>query len=321
MSVTVRPDAASIGVVQTADAARRAANRRGILAMMGAMASFVINDALVKFSSQSMPGTQLIVVRGIFAIALLLAIAARMGLLRGAGARIGDLRQRTLIVRALLDAAATFTFIVSLFYLPLANATAIGMAAPLFISLLAVFWLRERVGVLRWLVIAVGFMGVLCVVQPRGEGFNGYSLLCLLSTFIVACRDLYTRRIDPATPSIIVTIGTAIAVTLGAALFAPFQTWQPITAWQVATLAAASVFLSSGYLLLIRSLRAGDISLIVPFRYSALLPAVIIGFVVWGDIPNALAWAGIALLVATGLYSVLSERESARNRVLESAPE
>jgi drug/metabolite transporter (DMT)-like permease len=100
-----------------------------------------------------------------------------------------------------------------------------------------------------------------------------------------------------------------------------FQQWQPVTLAQLAMLAAASVFLSSGYMLLIRAMRAGDVSLIVPFRYSGLLAALTIGFVVWGEIPNALAWAGIALLVAAGLYMVISERARARDRVLESAPE
>jgi drug/metabolite transporter (DMT)-like permease len=168
--------------------------------------------------------------------------------------------------------------------------------------------LGERIGAMRWAVIAIGFVGVLLIVQPRGEGFNGYSLLCLLSTFFVACRDLYTRRINPSTPSILITIGTAIAVTATGVGLSLFQEWKPIDTWQLAMLAAASVFLSCGYMLLIRAMRAGDVSVIVPFRYSGLIAALTIGFVVWREIPNALAWVGIALLVSAGLYMVLSER-------------
>jgi len=297
------------------------ANRRGILAMVGAMTAFVINDAFVKYASQSLPGGQLIVVRGLFAIVFLLLIAAGMGYVRGPGARLRDLLERPVITRSVLDAVATLTFLTALFHLPLANATAINMAAPLCISLVSVVWLRERIGAARWLVIAIGFVGVLLIVQPRSEGFNGYSLVCLLSTVFVACRDLYTRRISPATPSIVITIGTAIAVTTAGGVLSLFQDWRPVTPAQLAMLAAASVFLSSGYMLLIRAMRAGDVSVIVPFRYSGLLAALAIGYTVWGDMPNALAWIGIALLVAAGLHVVMSERARARDRVLQSAPE
>lgn len=298
-----------------------AANRRGILAMIGAMTAFVINDAFVKYASQSLPGGQLIVIRGLFAIVFLFGGAWWMGLVRGPQARLGDLLHRQVLTRSVLDAVSTMTFLTALFHLPLANATAINMAAPLCITLLSVLWLGERIGGMRWLVIAIGFVGVLLIVQPRSEGFNGYSLVCLLGTFFVACRDLYTRRINPGTPSILITIGTAVAVTVSGALLSIFQEWKPVTLPQLAMLAAASLFLSSGYMLLIRSMRAGDVSVIVPFRYSGLLAALVIGFVVWGEVPNALAWAGIALLVAAGLYMVISERARSRERLLETAPE
>lgn len=301
--------------------AQTAANRRGTIAMVGAMTSFVINDAFVKYASQSLPGGQLIVLRGAFAIVFLFAMAWWMGFVRGPQARLRDLTHRSLITRALFDSMATLTFLTALFHLPLANATAINMAAPLCITLLSVIWLRERISALHWLIIAVGFVGVLLIVQPASEGFNGYSLVCLLSTVFVAFRDLYTRRIDAATPSIVITIGTAIAVTTSGAVLSLFQKWQPVTLPQLAMLAAASVFLSSGYMLLIRAMRAGDVSVVVPFRYSGLLAAVAVGYGVWGEIPNALAWLGIALLVAAGLYVVISERARARDRVLEAAPE
>lgn len=301
--------------------ANAVANRRGILAMIGAMTSFVINDAFVKYASQSLPGGQIIVIRGMFAIAFLFGGAWWMGLVRGPQAQLGDLLQRALVTRSTLDAVATMTFLAALFHLPLANATAINMAAPLCISLLSVLWLGERIGAMRWLVIAIGFGGVLLIVQPRSEGFNGYSLVCLLSTVFVAARDLYTRRIHPNTPSIVITIGTAIAVTLAGALLSVFQDWKPVTFAQLAMLAAASLFLGSGYMLLIRAMRAGDVSVVVPFRYAGLLAALSIGFAVWGEIPNGLAWLGIALLFAAGLYMVVSERSRARERLLESAPE
>lgn len=297
-----------------------AANRRGIIAMTGAMASFVVNDALVKYVSQSLPGAQLIFIRGVFATALLLAIAHGMGFLRGPKGRFNEVLHRPVLIRSALDAAATLVYLTALFHLPLANATAINMATPLFISLIAVLWMGERIGVARWLAIALGFLGVLLIVQPKADGFNGYALLCLFGTLLHAGRDLFTRKINPSMPSILITVGTAVSVTILAAVISVFQGWKPVAIGHLGLLAAASVFLSGGYFMLIRAMRAGDISLIAPFRYAGLLMALIIGFLVWGEVPNLLAWCGIALLMGAGLYVLHNERFKSR-AALESAPE
>jgi LPXTG-motif cell wall-anchored protein len=103
-------------------------------------------------------------------------------------------------------------------------------------------------------------------------------------------------------PSIAVTLATAIAVTLAAGLLSLLQGWRPLGATQFVMLAAAAVFLSGGYQFLIRAMRTGQIAVIAPFRYSGLLMAVALGWLVWGELPNALAWSGIALVVAAGLY-------------------
>ena len=297
-----------------------AANRRGIIAMTGAMASFVVNDALVKYVSQSLGGAQLIFIRGMFASVLLLAIAHAMGLLRGPGARAKEVLHRPVLIRSALDAAATLVYLTALFHLPLANATAINMATPLCIALIAVLWMGEQMSAMRWAVIALGFLGVLLIVQPKAEGFNGYSLLCLFGTLLHAGRDLFTRKIDADMPSILITVATTVTVTALAAFISAFQGWKPVAAAHLMLLAAASVFLSGGYFLLIRAVRAGDISLIAPFRYAGLLVALVIGFAVWGEIPNGLGWGGIALLVGAGLYMLHSEHAKSR-AALEAALE
>jgi drug/metabolite transporter (DMT)-like permease len=288
--------------------ALRAANRRGVLAMAAGMASFVSNDALVKFVSQSLPAAQLIFVRGVFATLLLLAIAHAMG----ATSQLRTLLDRKVLVRAAFDAFATMTYLTSLFHLPIGNATAINMATPLFITLFAVIAFNEQVGTGRWMAIATGFVGVLLVVQPSGTAFNAYALLCLGGTLLHASRDLITRAIDRSIPSILITLSTAVAVTLLSAVFGLFEDWKPVSWQQLALLATASGFLSGGYYLLTVAMRGGEMSVIAPFRYAGLLFALVLGFVVWGDVPNALAWAGIGLLVAAGLYVLHSERSRPR---------
>lgn len=284
--------------------ALRAANLRGVAAMAAGMASFVVNDSLVKYVSQSLPASQLIFLRGVFATLLLWAIVHAMGASRGCAA----LLDRRVLLRAGLDAFATVIYLVSLFHLPIANAVAINMATPLFITLFAVLAFAERVGPARWLAIATGFTGVLLVVQPTGAAFDAYALLCLAGTLLHAGRDLLTRVIDHAIPSILITFSTAAAVTLLAGLWCLFDTWRPASWQQLALLGAASVFLSAAYFLLTVAMRGGEMSVIAPFRYTGLLFALMLGYAVWGDVPNAWAWAGIALLVAAGLYVLHGER-------------
>ena len=290
----------------TADsaAAARLANRRGIRFMVAAMACFIANDSMVKLASETLPAGQLIFVRGMMASLLVLAVA-RATAAPIAASQIGH---RWVLARAAIDAMATFTYLVSLFHLPIANATAINMASPLFIVALAVPLLGERVDARRWAAIAAGFAGVLLVIQPRIEGFNGYALLCLAATLLHAVRDLVVRRIPAGIPSLAITLATAVSVTLLAGLLSIVQGWQPLGLREFALLACASVFLASGYHLIIRSTRMGDMSTIAPWRYTGLLWALIVGWVIWGDLPNALGWAGIALLIAAGVYLVRRER-------------
>lgn len=295
----------------------RAANRRGVLAMAAGMACFVTNDALVKYVSQSLPSSQLIFLRGVFATLLLFGAVLALGATR----QMASLLERRVLLRALFDAFATVTYLTSLFHLPIGNATAINMATPLFITLFAVIGLGEKVGARRWLAILTGFTGVLLVVQPTGAAFNAYAVLCLAGTLLHASRDLITRSIDPRIPSILVTLSTAIAVTLLAGLWGLAEDWLAVDAKQLALLAGASVFLSAGYYLLTVSMRSGgEMSFIAPFRYTGLLFALVLGWAVWGDVPNALAWAGIALLVAAGLYVLHGERARTRPE-LEPIPD
>lgn len=295
------------------------ANRRGIIAMCTAMACFVTNDALVKYTSESMASAQLIFIRGLFATALLLAVATAQGALTWPGQHarcathgVRHLLDRRVLLRAGLDAFATVAYLTALFNMQIGNATAINMAAPLFITLMAVLALGEKVSAARWWAVACGFVGVLLIVQPAGDAFNAWALLCLLGTLAHAGRDLMTRVIDKSVPSILITLATAVAVTVLAAAWTAFQGWHAPSARQLALLAAASVFLSGGYYLIIVGMREGEMSVIAPFRYTGLLYALLVGWVVWRNVPNALAWCGIVLLMGAGLYILRNERNRAR---------
>jgi drug/metabolite transporter (DMT)-like permease len=263
-------------------AAISAANRRSIVTMAIAMAFFIANDALVKYVSQTLAGAQLIFIRGIVSSVLLLAAAHAMGATR----QLGLLLNRPLLARSALDAIATLVYLTALFHLPLGNATAINLATPLFITLLAVFALGERVGPARWLAIGLGFAGVLLVVQPRAEGFNAWALLCVAGTVLHAVRDTSTCYIPARVPSILITVATALAVSLLSGAVSLVQGWKPVGGTDLTLLAVAAAFLGVGYYLLIISMRQGEMSVVAPFRYTGLLYALVLGYIVWGDVPT-----------------------------------
>ena len=282
-----------------------AANRKGIVAICLAMGLFIANDALVKYVSASLPAAQLIFIRGLFATTLLLVAAMVMGVVRPAALSLTtawqQLTQRPVLARAALDAFATMAYLTSLFHLPIANASAINMTSPMFIALYAAVVWREKVGLGRWMAIATGFAGVLLIVQPAADAFNAWSLLCLFATLLHAARDLITRQIALTVPSILITLTTSTAVVLLTGPWSLLQGWQPVNINQLGLLAAASVFLSAAYYMVIVGMRSGELSLVAPFRYTALVYALLLGWLVWGDIPNLMAWSGIVLMVAAGL--------------------
>jgi len=290
------------------------ANRKGILAICLAMALFIANDALVKHVSASLPAAQLIFVRGLFATGLLLVAAFLMGALRPGALAQADawqqLTQRPVMARAALDALATMAYLTSLFHLPIGNASAINMASPMFIALYAAIAWREQVSMSRWLAIAGGFAGVLLIVQPAADAFNAWSLLCLFATLLHTARDLITRQIALSVPSILITLTTSIAVLLLTGPWSLLQGWAPLDSTQLTLLAIASVFLSSAYYLVIVGMRSGDLSLVAPFRYTGLIFALLVGWLVWGDVPNAWSWSGIVLMVASGLFMLRRQRGS-----------
>ncbi len=279
-------------------------NRRGIVTMTGAMVFFVVNDALVKWVSADLSTPQLIFVRGVMTTALLLTLAGWMGQLQHWRTTL----TRSVPARAVLDSLASFTYLTAVFHIPLGNATAINLAGPLFLTLMAVFFLHERVTLGRWGLILLGFAGVLLVVQPRMGDFNAYAVLCLFAAALHAGRDFLTRLVPAQVPSLLITLSTAIMVTLLAGVWSLFEPWKPMATQHLWQLFGASLCLAAGYHLLTLSMRWGDMSVIGPFRYSGLLVALVLGYLMWGDVPNLLAWCGIALVVAAGLGLLQAER-------------
>jgi drug/metabolite transporter (DMT)-like permease len=277
-------------------------------------AFFLTNDTLVKLASETLPSAELLFVRGALSVVCVLGLAAAFGALP----KIGDIAKPAVLIRAATDVAATFAYLIALFHAPIANVTAINLASPLMLTAFAAFVMKEDVGWRRWCAVSVGFVGVLLIVRPASAGFDAYALLAAFAMVLHTTRDLLTRRIDKSTPSIVVSLGTALGVTLVAGAGTAVEGFRALDLREGLILIGASIGLTGGYFFLIVATRTGEVSAVQPFRYMALLWALIAGWSVWGQLPDAIGWTGYALLVASGLY--VFHRESVRARAAALVP-
>ena len=279
-------------------------NPRGIALILSAMMLFVGNDALMKVACEFIAPAQAIFVRGWVVMALLLAIAIGQGQLSAWRA----LAQRDVLLRASLEGVGSYGYLFALAHLPLAIALAINMSVPLMILPLAVVVLAEHVGWRRWSALVVGFCGVLLIVKPGPEGIDWWALLALASTVAHAMRDVVTRRIPVAIPSVLITALSAAVLLAGTGVVVLYEGWRPVPATALLSLAAAAVMVTAAMYLLVIGTRVGEASVIAGFRYSAVVWGIAVGYAIWGYLPDTAAWIGITLIVGAGLYAAHRER-------------
>lgn len=280
-------------------------NMRGALFMMGAMTAFTVNDAFMKALSVDLPLFQAIFLRSAIVLPLLILLCKAMGQLRF------DLNRRDwtlLLIRAFGEMVSAFLFFKALFHMPLANVSAILQALPLTVSLGAAVVFREPLGWRRITSILIGFAGVLLIVRPGGADFNVYSLYALGTVVAATIRDLAARRMSSAVPSTMAAVVAAVGVTIMAGFGLATETWVPVTASQFGLLTSAAVFIVGAYIFSVAAMRVGEIGFVAQFRYTSLLVALILGLVVFGEIPKALTLIGAGIVVATGLFTLYREQ-------------
>ncbi len=281
-------------------------NARAALLMSMSMAVFLINDMLTKLAGQSMNMGQVMAVRGMFATVLIIALAWKQGVL----ANMQAMTHPMVALRTLSDVAATVVFLIALANTPLVSVSAILQALPLAVTMGAALVFKEPVGWRRWSAIALGFVGVLVIIRPGGDTFSVYSVLVIACVFFCAVRDLATRAIPPGVQVIQVSVVTSIAVMVtGFALIPLMGGWTPLTVQSTWPLLAAAVLVLIGYQTLIQAMRTGDISFSAPFRYTALLWAAGLGFVVFGEVPDFWTLVGAAIVIASGVFTIYRERQ------------
>jgi drug/metabolite transporter (DMT)-like permease len=283
-------------------------NTRGALFMVVCMLGFTLNDTLMKVVLAEVPLFQAIFLRGVAASLVLAVLAMRMGAFTKRFWNVPF----ALLIRVGAEVGGTICFFSALIHVPIADATAIAQAIPLAVTLGAAVFLREKVGWRRALAIGIGFAGVMIIIRPGSGAVSAYSYLVVATVFFIAVRDLATRRLAIAIPSIKIALLTAMATTGFAGLMSLGQAWSSVSVSHLGLMAAAACLLCVGYVFSVMALRIGDISFSAPFRYVALVWAIIAGVVVFGDVPDVWMLAGSAIVIGTGIYTFYRERRVAR---------
>ena len=283
----------------------------GIGLRIGAATSFGLMAAAIKLgSARGVSVPELAFYRFAFGLPPLLAW---IGLTRNFGAW-RTARPLAHLVRGMLGLATMVCAFAALTYLPLAEAATIGFAAPLFSVILSALVLGEAVGRHRWSAVALGLVGVLIVIRPSGSHLPAAGLaFAVAAAFGTAAVTITLRQIGrtEATPTIVLWFTLfSMAVT---ALFLPwYGRWHDGPTWAI--LIGLGLAGGMGQLFLTSALRFAPVAVVVPFDYAQLLWAVLLGWALWDTHPPASTWAGAAVIVISGLYTLYREHKLGRDK-------
>lgn len=273
--------------------------RRAVLMVLGSAGIFTIAAAFVKALEGGIPLAQVIFCRNLFAIPALLPLLWRQGglaALRTSNAPLHAVRTATGLMGM---AGAFYGYAV----LPLATVTALGFTMPLFLTLLSVPLLGERVGPRRGAAVLVGFGGVLLMLGPGLGGGQAAGILMVLMGALGWALSMITIRLMGAAgePGAAIVLWFAFGAAAVSGL-ASLPAWVAPSPFQWAMLAGTGLVSAAAQVLMTEGYRRGEATLLAPFEYSAILWTTLLGAVVWGELPDGWDFAGMAVLVASGLY-------------------
>lgn len=285
----------------------RASNLRGIIYMVLASGCFTINNALLKLAVLELPPLEALFLRAAMAIVLGLPVL----IATTSAASLRHMLERRVLARNVVECAAAIAFVFAVANAPLADITALLQLTPMLVLLGAVVFFGDRVGGATVALIVVALLGALLVAQPGSNGFQPYVLFGLLSAALSAGRDLIGRKVDAGIPALAVAVGLSVVSVVGlGALMLAFEHWVTPSFAELLLITGASAFLTLAQLLLFLSFRVAETRAVVPFFYTGTLWALLIGALVFGTLPNAVAAIGICLIAASGVLVLLLDRRA-----------
>jgi drug/metabolite transporter (DMT)-like permease len=292
---------------------------RGILMIMTAVALFTVMDSIAKYLSRYYPVPGIVWARYAFHLLFVVAILGpRMKLSLARSKRPG-----LQIARGMLLAASSLLFFSALKFMPMAEASSISFVAPMLVTLLGVYLLKEKVEPARWVAVIAGFVGVLIIIRPGSGIFSWVAVLPLATAASFAGYQMLTRKLAGVDGPYTSLFYSGLVGTVMLAAVLPFQWRTPTTVLHALLLPAIGFIGGLSHLILIRAYDQAAVSTLAPFSYTQLIWVILIGYLVFGDFPDRWSLAGIAVIMASGIYIAthqhLSERQL-RAELQEATP-
>ena len=283
---------------------------RGIAFMVLSVGLFAAMDALVKWLGPHYPTMQLVFFRSVFAFVPIAAMLWWSARRRGTGlaAMLRISKPVGHLLRAAVGLASIFCFFQAFTLMPIADVVAISFAAPLFITALSVPLLGEQVGWRRWSAVLVGFVGVLIMVKPTAGVIQPAALFALAAALFYSLAIIVVRWLSRTESSAAIVFYFTLTATLVSAVCLPFNWVTP--RWEdLPLLCGIGLIGGCAQICLTVAFRAAPVAVVAPFEYTAMLWALVLGWVVWAEIPQDNIWTGAVIVVASGLFILFREAQ------------
>ncbi len=280
-------------------------NLRGAAFMVFAMFCFAVEDALIKLLAVAIPVGQIL---SVICLGGLIAFLV-WSKFKGVPLWQPDYLDRKVLLRSACDVAGSVMFVTSLTLIPLTTASAVIQATPLVVAMGAAVFLGQAVGWRRWIAIIVGFIGVLIIIRPGMEGFVPATLLAVGGMLGLAARDLFTRSLTVTLTGPQLATHTFALIVPAGWLLTLFQGQSPVmpdVGQSMVLLAAVAVGMIA-YLAIVAATRTGNAGIISSFRYSRMIFALIIGYLVFAERPDQATIIGATIIIASGIYTLWRE--------------
>ncbi|QCG91607.1 DMT family transporter [Azospirillum sp. TSH100] len=282
---------------------------RAILLVVLAVACLSCSDATAKYLGRTLPPAEIAWMRYVVFTALVMPLALRGGSL----SVLKTTRPGLQVVRGLGMLGSALFFIMAMQHLPLAEAAAISFVSPVFVTVLSILLLAEKVGIRRWAALLVGLAGVLIVIRPGEDGFQPASLLPILTAFSWALGLVVTRRMTVQENPLTTMVWSALTGLIVLTALLPLHAAWP-TPWEMLLGAFIGLVYTASQWLLILAYRQGEASVLAPFTYVQLIWSTALGYLVFGAVPDQWTFVGTGVIIASGLYTAHRERMRAQLR-------
>ncbi len=288
---------------------------RGMLMIMTAVALFAVMDSISKYLTRFYPVVNVVWARYMsHTLVVLLVLGPRLGL-----ELVRTRRPVAQLLRGLLLASASLSFVGALKYMPIAESSAISFLAPLLVTVAAVVVLKEKVEFARWIAVFSGFIGVLIIIRPGSGIFAWASLFPLATAFLFASYQVLTRRLAGLENPYTSIFYSGLAGSLLLAIPLPFTWTPPQNGVHIALFATIGIIGVVGHLMLIKAYEYAPASRLAPFSYTQLIWVTVIGYLAFDDFPDFWSLAGIAVLMASGIYIATHQHLAERKQPASEA--